>query len=533
MAQKTRIKILTSGTTGAPSNILKTGELAYSYASGTGGDILYIGAGTESGGVASSVHILGGKAYTDLFPSDFDGGTNEAGKILITDGNKHVSELNTAGLKLAATGSLGAAQQVTSIQTSMPGSPANTQLITAAAVKTYIDAQVTAQDLDFTADSGGALSIDLDSETLTISGGTGLSSVGSGNSVTINLDNTSVTAGSYGSATAIPTFTVDAQGRLTAAGTASIATALTVDGDSGTGDVSLLTDDLRIVGTANEVTTAVAKSGTDVTVTVGLPDDVTIGDDLTVTGDASIGGNAVITGNLTVNGTTTTVSSSTLTVTDTMVELAKDTSAADGLDRGVRFKWHDGSSVKDGFFGFDIQTQRFSFTADEDLSGGDNASSPWGDAQFGGVYAGNVRLGVTADNEIDTSSGNLILDSAGGTVQITDNLDLDGNGDVSGTLAVGSNLTVGGNIAAGSNNLTATGTVSLGATSAASLSLTTDLAVTHGGTGVSSFTGDAVLISNAGGTALSFITSSDEGAILQFNSSNVPVASTIVDCGTY
>ena len=95
------------------------------------------------------------------------------------------------------------------------------------------------------------------------------------------------------------------------------------------------------------------------------------------------------------------------------------------------------------------------------------------------------------------------------------------------------NLTVGGNIAAGSNNLTATGTVALGATSASSLTLTTDLAVTHGGTGVSSFTGDAVLISNAGGTALSFITSSDEGAILQFNSSNVPVASTIVDCGTY
>jgi len=533
MAQKTRIKILTSGTTGAPSSILKTGELAYSYASGTGGDKLYIGAGTESGGVASSVHILGGKAYTDLFPSDFDGGTNEAGKLLITDGNKHVSELNTAGLKLAATGSLGAAQQVTSVQTSMPGSPTNTQLITASAIKTYIDTTVTAQDLDFTADSGGNLSIDLDSEILDIAGGTALTTVGSGNTVTVNLDNTAVSAGSYGSATAIPTFTVDAQGRLTAAGTANVATALTVDGDSGTGDVDLLTDDLRIVGTANEIVTTSAKSGTDVTVTVGLPDDVTIGDDLTVTGDLNVGANTVITGNLTVNGTTTTVASSTISVTDTMVELAKDTSAADGLDRGVRFKYHNGTAVKDGFFGFDIQTQRFVFTKDEDFSGGENASVPFHDAQFGGVFAGNVQLGVTADNEIDTTSGNLILDSAGGTVQITDNLDLDGNGDVSGTLAVGSNLTVGGNIAAGSNNLTATGTVALGATSAASLSLTTDLAVTHGGTGVSSFTGDAVLISNAGGTALSFITSSDEGAILQFNSSNVPVASTIVDCGTY
>ena len=515
MANLTRIKILTTGsTTTAPSNI-KTGELAYSYVTGTAsnhGDRLYIGTGAESGGVASSVDVIGGKYFTGLL--DHAAGTATASSALILDANKHVNEINLGALALESSG--GSGQVVTSISTDGTfGSAANSQLVSALAVKTYVDAQVTAQDLDFQADSGGALSIDLDSETLTVAGGTGLTSVGSSNTITVNLDNTSVTAGSYGSTTAIPTFTVDAQGRLTAAGTVAVATSLTVDGDSGTQDVDLLTDDLRIVGTANEVDTAVSKSGTDVTVAVGLPSDVTVGNDLTVTrhlvvgGNTTLGnagsdttqtsGNLVVGGNLTVSGTTTTVNSTETTLTDPMIELAKDTSSADGLDRGLKFKWHDGSSVKTGFFGFDIQTQRFSFTNDEDLSGGDDASSPWHDAQFGGVYAGNVQVGITGDNEIDTSSGNLTIDSAGGTTTIDDIL------------------------------------VVSGAASAASLSLTTDLAVAHGGTGVSSFTGDAVIISNAGGTALSYLTSSlgTVGDIVQFNASGVPIVTNVIDGGTY
>ena len=515
MAKLTRIKILTTGsTTTAPSNI-KTGELAYSYVTGTqanNGDRLYIGTGAESGGVASSVDVIGGKYFTGLL--DHAAGTATASSALILDANKHVNEINLGALALESSG--GSGQVVTSISTDGTfGSAANSQLVSALAVKTYVDAQVTAQDLDFQADSGGALSIDLDSETLTVAGGTGLTSVGSSNTITVNLDNTSVTAGSYGSTTAIPTFTVDAQGRLTAAGTVAVATSLTVDGDSGTQDVDLLTDDLRIVGTANEVDTAVSKSGTDVTVAVGLPSDVTVGNDLTVTrhlvvgGNTTLGnagsdttqtsGNLVVGGNLTVSGTTTTVNSTETTLTDPMIELAKDTSSADGLDRGLKFKWHDGSSVKTGFFGFDIQTQRFSFTNDEDLSGGDDASSPWHDAQFGGVYAGNVNIGITGDNEIDTASGNLTIDSAGGTTTIDDIL------------------------------------VVSGAASAASLSLTTDLAVAHGGTGVSSFTGDAVIISNAGGTALSYLTSSlgTVGDIVQFNASGVPIVTNVIDGGTY
>ena len=143
---------------------------------------------------------------------------------------------------------------------------------------------------------------------LTIAGDTGITTSVSSSTLSIDLDDTAVTAGSYGSSTAIPTFTVDAQGRLTAASTATVATALTVDGDSTTADVDLLTDDLRIIGTSNEIETASSKSGTDVSLQIGLPSDVTIGNNLTVTTDLSVDGisnlDAVdIDGNVQIDGT--------------------------------------------------------------------------------------------------------------------------------------------------------------------------------------------------------------------------------------
>jgi hypothetical protein len=61
-------------------------------------------------------------------------------------------------------------------------------LASAKAIKAYVDTQLTAEDLDIAADSGDAQSIDLDSETLTIAGGTGISTVASTNTITINGD---------------------------------------------------------------------------------------------------------------------------------------------------------------------------------------------------------------------------------------------------------------------------------------------------------------------------------------------------------
>jgi hypothetical protein len=68
-----------------------------------------------------------------------------------------------------------------------------TALATQQSLKTYIDAQVTAQDLDFQGDSGGVLSIDLDSETFTLNGGTGIDTVGSENTVSFAIDSTVAT----------------------------------------------------------------------------------------------------------------------------------------------------------------------------------------------------------------------------------------------------------------------------------------------------------------------------------------------------
>lgn len=527
MANLTRIKILTTGsTTTAPSN-LKTGELAYSYVAGTqanNGDRLYVGTGTESGGVAASVDLIGGKYFTGLL--DHVHGTTTANSALIVDGNKHVDELNIGSLALEASG--GSGQVVTAISTSTSldgGSASDATLPTQLAVKTYVDAQITAQDLDIAGDSGTD-AIDLDSEVLTFSGDTGITTSVTTNTVTIDLDDTAVTAGSYGSQTQIPTFTVDQQGRLTAASTVAVATALTVDGDTGTGDVDLLTDDLQILGTANEIETVSSKTGTDVQVQIGLPNDVTIGNDLTVTNDLGVTGNTTLTGNLTVNGstinlgnglsdnvvisgnltvqgTTTTVESTTITIDDPVIALADNTTSntSDGLDRGVRFKWGTGSAVATGFFGFDIQTERFVFTKDETVTS-DDFSTPWSDAEFGDVYAtgadiGNIQIGITGDNEIDTVSGGLTIDSATGETTVDDNLTVTGDLDVTGTVT-----------------------------------LSTTLAVGQGGTGLTSFTGDAVFISNSAGTAISFITGS-EGDLIQFNSSGVPIASDVIDGGTY
>jgi len=89
---------------------------------------------------------------------------------------------------------IGSATAITDVDTDLNSvSASDDTLASAKAIKTYVDAQVTVQDLDFIGDTGGAQSIDLDSQTLTIAGGTGISSVGSAQTITLNIDSTVAT----------------------------------------------------------------------------------------------------------------------------------------------------------------------------------------------------------------------------------------------------------------------------------------------------------------------------------------------------
>jgi hypothetical protein len=175
------------------------------------------------------------------------------------------------------------------------------------------------------------------------------------------------------------------------AGLTGIATTLTVDADSGgTSTVDLKTQTFDIAGTANEIETSVSGQ----TVTIGLPNNVTIGQDLTVTRDA------VITRNLTVQGTASFQATTDLDVADRFIRLASGSNAAG--EGG--FVVQQGDNGLGEVFGYDQTTLRFGLSSSFDAT--QNSFTP--DAFFSNVIEGDAN-DPTATIAKYTKKGNIFV----------------------------------------------------------------------------------------------------------------------------
>ena len=185
-------------------------------------------------------------------------------------------------------------------------------------------------------------------------------------------------------------------------------------------------------------------------------------------GTVTVDDHLVVSGNLTVNGSTTTVNSTVTTVDDPIITVGGDAAPTtdDNKDRGVEFRWHNGSAARGGFFGYDDSTGRFVFIPNATNSS-EVFSGNRGELESGGLRISDdgstygIQVGISSDTEIDTASGNLTLDSAGGTVIVDDNLTFSVNLTVNGTTSTINStvttvddpvITLGGDTAPGSDD---------------------------------------------------------------------------------
>ena len=116
---------------------------------------------------------------------------------------------------------------------------------------------------------------------------------------------------------------------------------------------------------------------------------------------SSSSGDFTVGGNLVVNGTTVTVNATTITIDDPIITLGGDTTpgADDNKDRGIEFKWHNGSVAKVGFFGFDDSTGYLTFIPDA-TNTSEVFSGSVGDIQatnFRGALVGNASTATTLE----------------------------------------------------------------------------------------------------------------------------------------
>ena len=397
-----------------------TGGVAATFSGAITGGSLTDGTATISSGAISG-------ATTGTFSGAVTGGSLTDGTLTAASGSlTGVVGVTASGTVQFGSLSDGSITVTAFVDEDNMASDSATLIPTQQSVKAYVDAQVatvnTGNTLAFTDDGDtGSLAIDFDTETLKIAGGTGLTTSGSGNTLTVTLDDTAVTAASYGSATAIPVLTVDAQGRITAASTASISTSFTLSDGSNTQTVAG-GDTLTIAGTANEIEVTV---GATDTATIGLPSTVsgltsisatTLTDGTFAVSSGAITGattvaaqDLTLSGNLTVNGTTTTVSSTNTTIEDKLLELGTGTTGSASGDAGIVIERGNDTNV---FMGWDESADQFQL-ATTSATGSSTGDLTLTDAN---LKAGTVTFASLSDGAITITAfvdeDNMASDSA-------------------------------------------------------------------------------------------------------------------------
>ena len=395
MATVIQIKRSTGSSAPATSNLAE-GELAYvqDRSNSGAGAKLYIES-VDSDNSTALIHAIGGKYYTDMLagstatPADFKvgNGSSTGGTLKLledSDNGSHFVGLKSpnsvaSSVTFTLPGADGSANQVLGTDGSGTLSFLSTTSTLAGATDSNISGPSSGQVLVYDgSDSFDNVSISGDA-TLASNGAITISADAVEQSMiaddAVGADLLAASAVVFGSLagalvqTSGESFSDDDTSLMTSAAildkiqaTATLED-LDVAGDSGTGAVDLDTQSLTVAGTANEIET----SASGQTITVGLPNNVTVSNNLTVSGNLisddittatlTTSGNLTVTGNLSVNGTTTTVNSTTVNIADPVFEIGSD-SSDDNLDRGIKFKYND-SGAKLGFFGLDDSTGKF------------------------------------------------------------------------------------------------------------------------------------------------------------------------------
>ena len=455
------IKIRRSGSSGSPQELAQ-GELAYSYLGGTqsnGGDRLYIGTGTETNGVAANIEVIGGKYFTEKL--DHVPGILTANSALIVDSGSKIDIINVDNITIDG-------NQISSTNTdgNITLNPNGTGAIDASSAQIINLANPTAAqhavtvnylestfsgNLSIAGDSGTDV-ITLINETLVFAGDTGIITTVSANTVTIDLDDTAVTPGSYGNTTAIATFTVDQQGRLTAAGTSNIAAAatiLTIDADLGTPDtVDLIGDTLTFTGNTG-ITTTVGSNSIDIDL-----------DDTSVVAGTYGSATATTTFVVDAQGRLTSAEANTISISHTQVndwtEAVQDTVGGmlTGTQNGIAVTYTD-NGEGGGYLNFDVADPTITIAGDV---AGFATMTNLGDVTITvAQQADSVDLGThTTGNYVASlvaGTGVTLLNNSGETATPTISIGQDVSttanvefnyGNFTGDLQIDGNFTVGG-----------------------------------------------------------------------------------------